>query len=57
MERKITISMDEYEYLVKCRKRAESVRAAQKRYFERNREKLRDDQHQFYLKRKERKHG
>lgn len=57
MERTITISIDEYEYLVKCRKRAESIRAAQNRYCERNREKLRAANHKNYLKRKERKNG
>ena len=30
--KKITISLEEYEYLLGCKKRAESIRANQRRY-------------------------
>lgn len=30
--KKITISLEEYEYLLGCKKRAESIRASQQRY-------------------------
>lgn len=30
--KKITISLEEYEYLLGCKKRAESIRASQRRY-------------------------
>jgi hypothetical protein len=32
MNKKVSISLEEYEYLLGCKKRAESIRASQRKY-------------------------
>lgn len=51
----ITITIEEYEYLVSCKRRAESVRAVQSKYATKNREKMREYSRKYYQKRKEAK--
>lgn len=49
----ITITLDEYEYLIACKRRAESVRATQSRYASQNRDKMREYNRKYYQRRKE----
>lgn len=56
MENKnITISADEYEYLLKCKKRAEAIRANQKKWRDKNIDSIRANARKNYKKRKENK--
>lgn len=52
----ITIFRSEYEYLLKCKKRAEAIRESQKKWADANRDHVRAMARQCYKKRKENNH-
>lgn len=49
----VTILRGEYEYLLKCKKRAEGLRRSQKKWVEANRDHVRTKARQAYKNRKE----
>lgn len=51
----VTILRGEYEYLLKCKKRAEGIRASQRRWVAANKDHVRSKAREQYKKRKESK--
>lgn len=54
-ENTITISKDEYEFLLKCKKRALAVRRAQNAWRNKNAERINKGLRNLYKRKKERK--
>lgn len=53
----VTIPIEEYDYLQQCKRRAESTRAATRRWIAKNRDHVNELQRINWKKRKERKNG